>query len=136
MPVLAEGCSVAYIRNSGLRFSKLGSRSRPNFGSLVLVLNSEVWVLKPRVLVSFSIINGCLTSCQKLIELFLRDIQKVAAVTKQDKSLKSVVMDYLAFINSPLAHDSDSWNEVMRNPVYSTLRPLFDKIFSPAVRIF
>jgi len=38
-------------------------------------------------------------------------------------SLKSVVMDYLAFVNSPHPHDSDSWNEV-RNPVYSILHPL------------
>jgi len=27
-------------------------------------------------------------------------------------------------------HDSDSWNEVVRNPVFSTLLPLFEKIFS------
>jgi len=42
-------------------------------------------------------------------------------------------MDYLAFVNSLLAHDSDSWNEVMRNLVYSTLHSLFEKIFSPPV---
>jgi len=27
-------------------------------------------------------------------------------------------------------HDSDSWNKVVRNPVYSILLPLFEKIFS------
>ena len=61
---------------------------------------------------------------------FLRDMQKATAVTKQEMSLKSVVMDYLAFINSPRPHDSDSWNEVVRNPVYSSLHSLFEKVFS------
>jgi len=53
-----------------------------------------------------------------------KHIERTAAVTKQEMSLKSVLMNYLGFVSTPHPHDADPWVEVSQNPLYKTMNPL------------
>jgi len=51
-----------------------------------------------------------------LFASYEKHIERTAAVTKQEMSLKSVLMNYLGFVSTPRPHDADSWVEVSPNP--------------------